>query len=48
MDSTVDDLKRELDELKHLVAEQSIMINKLILLVNVADTDLKNHLDLLD
>ena len=48
MDQTPDDLKQQLDELKDLVANNTIMINKLLLLINIADTDLKNHLDLLD
>lgn len=48
MDQTLDDLKREIDELKQAISYQSVLLNKLILLINIADTDLKNHLDLLD
>lgn len=48
MDQTLDDLKQQIKDLTDLVANNTIMINKLLLLVNIADTDLKNHLDLLD
>lgn len=43
-----DDLKKEVEDLKEVVAYQAILLNKLIVLVNLADTDLKNHLHLLD
>jgi hypothetical protein len=43
-----DELKEEIDSLKELVTYQSIMINKLILIMNLADTDLKNHLHILE
>lgn len=43
-----DELKEEIDSLKELVTYQSIMINKLILIINLADTDLKNHLHFLE
>ena len=48
MDQTLDDLKQQIKDLSDLVANNTIMINKLLLLINIADTDLKNHLDLLD
>ena len=48
MDQTLDDLKQQIKDLTDLVANNTIMINKLLLLVNIADTDLKYHLDLLD
>lgn len=43
-----DELKKEIDSLKELVTYQSIMINKLILIMNLAETDLKNHLHILE
>lgn len=43
-----DELKEEIDSLKELVTYQSIMINKLILIMNLAETDLKNHLHILE
>ncbi len=43
-----DELREEIDSLKEVVAYQSTVINKLILIINLADTDLKNHLNLLD
>jgi len=48
MDQTLDELKQQIKDLSDLVANNTIMINKLLLLINIADTDLKNHLDLLD
>lgn len=43
-----DELKEEIDSLKEIIAYQSTVINKLILIMNLADTDLKNHLHHLD
>ena len=43
-----DELREEIDSLKEVVAYKSTVINKLILIINLADTDLKNHLNLLD
>lgn len=43
-----DELREEIDSLKEVIAYQSTIINKLILIMNLADTDLKNHLHLLD
>jgi len=43
-----DELREEIDSLKEVIAYQSTVINKLILIMNLADTDLKNHLHLLD
>lgn len=48
MDRTIDDLKEELDSLKQLVAEQSVLLNKLITIIHLSNTDLKDHLYLLD
>ena len=48
MDKELNDLRKELSDLKKLVAYQSVMINKFILLFNISDTDLKNHLEILE
>jgi len=48
MDKELNDLRKELSDLKELVAYQSGMINKFILLFNISDTDLKNHLEILE
>lgn len=48
MDKELNDLRKELSDLKELVAYQSVMINKFILLFNISDTDLKNHLEILE
>lgn len=43
-----DDLRDEIDSLKEVVAYQSTLINKLILMINLSDSDLKNYLHLLE
>ena len=43
-----DELKDEIDSLKEVITHQSILINKLILMINLSDSDLKNYLHLLD
>lgn len=43
-----DDLRDEIDSLKEVVAYQSTVINKLILMINLSDSDLKNYLHLLE
>jgi len=48
MDRTIDDLSEELNSLKQVVTEQSALITKLIMIMHLSDTDLKNHLYLLD
>jgi hypothetical protein len=48
MDQKLSELTAEVEELKKVVLQNSIMINKIILMMNVAETDLKNHMDLLD
>ena len=42
------DLKTEIESLKEVVSYQSEIINKLILMINLSDSDLKNYLHLLD
>jgi hypothetical protein len=48
MDQKLSDLETEVDQLKQALLEQSTLINKIILLLHISETDLKNHLDLLD
>ena len=48
MDQELSELRAEIEELKKSIMHHSIMMNKFILLMNIADTDLKNHMDLLD
>jgi hypothetical protein len=48
MDQKLSDLETEVDQLKKALLEQSTLINKIILLLHISETDLKNHLDLLD
>jgi hypothetical protein len=48
MDKELSELKDQIEELRQEILYQSTVINKLILLINIANTDLKNHLDLLD
>ena len=43
-----DELKDEIDSLKEVITHQTILINKLILMINLSDSDLKNYLHLLD
>lgn len=48
MDRTIDELTTEVNQLKEVVANQTALINKIIVMMHIADTDLKNHLDMLD
>jgi len=48
MDRTIDELIKEVDQLKEVVAYQTDLINKIIVMIHIADTDLKNHLDMLN
>ena len=43
-----DELNEEINSLKELVAYQSTLINKLILMINLSDSDLKNYLHILE
>lgn len=43
-----DELVDEVNSLKELVAYQSTIINKLILMINLSDSDLKNYLHILE
>ncbi len=48
MDRTIDELKTEVENLKELVANQTVLLNNIITMMHIADTDLKNHLDMLN
>jgi 2',3'-cyclic-nucleotide 2'-phosphodiesterase (5'-nucleotidase family) len=48
MDRTIDDLTEEINSLKKEIVELSTLINKIILLIHLSNTDLKNHLHVLD
>lgn len=48
MDRTIDELTTEVNQLKEVVTNQTALINKIIVMMHIADTDLKNHLDMLD
>ena len=43
-----DELVDEVNSLKELVAYKSTIINKLILMINLSDSDLKNYLHILE
>jgi len=42
------DLREEINSLKEVIAYQSTIINKLILMINLSNSDLKNHLHILE
>ena len=48
MDRTIDGIAEELNSLKQVVTELSVLITKLIMIIHLSDTDLKNHLHVLD
>jgi len=48
MDRTIDELITEVESLKELVTRQSQILNNIIVMMHIADTDLKNHLDMLE
>lgn len=48
MDRTIDDLIEELNSLKQVVTDQSVLLTKLIMIIHLSNTDLKDHLHLLD
>jgi hypothetical protein len=48
MDRTIDELITEVESLKELVARQSQMLNNIIAIMHIADTDLRSHLDMLE
>ncbi len=48
MDRTSDDLEKEIQSLKQAVIDQGVLLNKIILMIHLSNSDLKNHLDILD
>ena len=48
MASRYDELREEIDSLKEVIGYQSTLINKMILMINLSNSDLKNHLHVLD
>jgi len=48
MASRYDELREEIDSLKEVIGYQSTMINKMILMINLSNSDLKNHLHILE
>ena len=48
MDNRHDDLREEIDSLKEVIAYQTTVINKLILMINLSNSDLKNRLHILE
>lgn len=43
-----DELKDEIESLKEVIGYQSTVINKLLLMINLSDSDLKNYLHVLE
>lgn len=48
MANRYDDLKKEIEDLKEVVAHQSMMINKMILIMHLSDTNLRDNLHILE
>ena len=48
MDSSMSELANRLDNLEIQLKELQILVNKIILMMHIADTDLKNQTHLLD
>jgi hypothetical protein len=48
MDQELSELKEKIAFLETIVAEQGTMITKLILMIHLSETDLKDHLHVLD
>lgn len=48
MDSSVPELVNRIKILEDQLKEQQILLNKIILMIYIADTDLKNQIHLLD
>jgi hypothetical protein len=48
MDQELSELKEKIEFLETIVAEQGTMITKLILMIHLSETDLKDHLHVLD
>jgi hypothetical protein len=48
MDLSVSELANKVEILEEQLKEQQVLLNNLILMIHLADTDLKNQLHLLD
>jgi hypothetical protein len=48
MDSSMSELADRVEALESQLKELQVLINKMILMMNLAETDLKEHLYLLD
>jgi hypothetical protein len=48
MDSSVSELANRIDILESQLKELQVLVNKIILMIHVADTDLQNQTHLLD
>ena len=48
MDRTIDELDKEIKDLKQALAYQNSLLNKLIMILHMSDTDLKDYLHILD
>lgn len=48
MDNRYDDLREEINSLKEVIGYQSTIINKMLLMINLSNSDLKNYLHILE
>lgn len=48
MDSSMSELANRIDILEDQLKELQVLVNKIILMMHIADTDLKNQTHLLD
>jgi hypothetical protein len=48
MDSSMSELADRIEILENQLKELQVMVNKIILMIHIADTDLKNQTHLLD
>jgi hypothetical protein len=48
MDSSMSELADRIEVLENQLKELQVMVNKIILMIHIADTDLKNQTHLLD
>lgn len=48
MDSSMSELANRIDILESQLKELQVLVNKIILMIHIADTDLKNQTHLLD
>lgn len=48
MDSSMSELANRIEILEYQLKEMQVLVNKIILMMHIADTDLKNQTHLLD